>query len=217
MKVSLLMLSHNRPKLFERSIKSVLASDPIYDIEIIVNNDTRDITEVYSNDIPIMYYYEQHNDISKIYEMLYTVATGDYIYYLEDDDYLMRNFWDGLKLDSDVIFIEYLSIPLCVEMCRSDAIKTIKRPGSINHNNKLTNFLKHYNEKYFQLGQIIFKNNIINKFPVGNNIHNDYLLLQELAKHSKTFKYIKGLRWVQTQDGNDNISYKHLNMDARFK
>ena len=47
MKLSILILTHNRPKLFKRCIKSVIKNLPDFDIEILVNNDSNDIEEVY--------------------------------------------------------------------------------------------------------------------------------------------------------------------------
>ena len=69
---------------------------------------------------------------------------------------------------------------------------------------------------YYQLGQIIFRKDLIKIFPTGNIIHNDYNLVKHSANAGRTVKYYSGARWIQTQDGLDNISYTHLNTDNRF-
>ena len=56
MKLSILILTHNRPLLFERCINSVLNNLPNYDIEILVNNDSNDITEIHNDKVNIYYY-----------------------------------------------------------------------------------------------------------------------------------------------------------------
>ena len=43
MKLSILIPTHNRPKLFSRALHSVLNILPKYEIQIIVNNDSNDI------------------------------------------------------------------------------------------------------------------------------------------------------------------------------
>ena len=102
MKLSILILTHNRPKLFTRCITSVLNILPEYKVEILVNNDTNDIQEVYDNKVNIRYFYEQKNDLSDIYKFLYNTAKGEFIYFLEDDDYLKPNFFNGLDFGYDI-------------------------------------------------------------------------------------------------------------------
>jgi glycosyltransferase involved in cell wall biosynthesis len=58
MKLSILILTHNRPILFKRCINSVLNNLPNFDIEILVNNDSKDITEIYHDNVNIFYYYK---------------------------------------------------------------------------------------------------------------------------------------------------------------
>ena len=53
MMLSILILTHNRPQLFKRALTSVLNNLPDYEIEILVNNDSQDIEEIYSDDVYI--------------------------------------------------------------------------------------------------------------------------------------------------------------------
>ena len=68
MKLTICILSHNRPVLFNRAIESVLSAPRDFDIEILVNNDTQDITEVQSSSVEISYTYLKSEDLSELYE-----------------------------------------------------------------------------------------------------------------------------------------------------
>jgi len=188
--ISILILTHNRPKLFERTIKSVLDNLPDYLVEILVNNDSKDIKEIEG----ATYFYEKHEDLSKTYKFLLDKATQEYVYFLEDDDYLLPNFFDNLDFNYDINFINY------------------------KHENIQEAITRHYREfeieeEDFQLGQIVFKKSLINKFPTGNIVTNDWTLFKSLKG---SIKLIPEVLWVQTTDGKDNISFPELNVDSRY-
>ena len=216
MKLSILILTHNRPKLFKRCIESVLNNLPAYDIEIIINNDTRDIQELYSDQVCVKYFYEQNDDLSAIYEMLYNKASGEYIYFLEDDDYLQPNFFKDLDYTYDVNYLEYISNPLIQGQGVLSQFKRMTINRCIRNITLLEEFIKKYNPRDFQLGQILFKRSLITEFPAGNNTYNDIKLFESLARESITIKYITNQRWVQTIDGQDNISFSDLSNNKRF-
>ncbi|MAF36177.1 hypothetical protein CL622_03610 [archaeon] len=215
MKLSILILTHNRPKLFIRAINSVLSNLPEYDIEIIVNNDTNDIDEIYDDRVSIQYHYYQHDDLSRVYKYLFDLATGEYIYYLEDDDYIKSNFFGHLDLTVDVNYMEYISEPTIERIGPLAAYKKLSTNRKINHNNEARKFIQQFDDEEFQLGQILFRKEQI-KFPTGNNIHNDVVLFERLAKDGCSFKYIDKQTWVQTTTGKNNISFPNFNKDERF-
>lgn len=215
MKLSVLILSHNRPRLFHRAIKSVLNNRPDFSVEILVNNDTKDITEVYDDNINIQYLYKQHHDLSKIYECLYRRASGEYIYYLEDDDYIRPNFFINLDLTKDINYMEYVSNPLITRHGPLCSHKKLTVNRKLKHNTS-KEFFELFDDEEFQLGQILFKKILITEFPTGNYLNNDYRLFQNITEKSPSFKYISEQTWVQTSDGNDNISFPDLNTDIRF-
>ena len=82
MKLSILILTHNRPKLFKRCIDSVIKNLPDFDIEILVNNDSNDIEEVYSENITIKYFYKKYKELGETYRFLYFESKGEYIFFL---------------------------------------------------------------------------------------------------------------------------------------
>ncbi len=194
MKISVLILTHNRPRLFERCIRSIVANLPEYDIEILVNNDTSDITEVHDPRVNIMYFYQQAADLSTIYQSLFDRAVGEYVFFLEDDDYILPCFFDELDFSYDINFVNFMA---------HDPKHTISRA--------LKPFV--IDEDHFQLSQIIFKKALLTRFPAGNNINNDWILFKSLTG---SMLLNKRPLWVQTTDGQDNISFLQYNTDARF-
>ena len=185
--LSILILTHNRPKLFERCLNSVLKQN-LKDIEILVNNDSDDILESSKYTL----YRVKSQNLSEIYFNLFKNAKGKYIYFLEDDDYLLEGFKDFykevLKDDYDFSIAKYLK-----------------------HNLKPMKF----NKEDFQLSQVIFKREKIKYFPFDNNIENDYKLYIN-NKNDNTLVSNKVI-FKQTTDGKDNISFKCFNKDKRFE
>lgn len=216
MKISICIPTHNRPRLFNRAIESVLSLKTDHDLEIWVNNDSNDITELYSDSAQIYYSYYQNDDLSQIYKKLLNNASGDYVYFLEDDDYLNNNFFDKLDLNYDINYMLYTSIPHINEV----GVKGMLERQHINdhlldvtcHNK----FIDMYDDTYFQLGQIIFRKDKVVNFPEGNCLNNDYIFFNCCFHVNTTIKYINKQLWTQTIDGNDNISFDRLNNDDRF-
>lgn len=213
-KLSICILTHNRPKLFKRCIESILSNNLTeYEIEILVNNDSADIQEIYDDNINVNYYYEKTYDISKLYYFLYKKSKGEYIFFLEDDDYILPHFFKKINFNYDINYFEYLSKP---HLCEGKLIaKTRQKINRANKNLNFNNFLINSNFEYFQLSQICFKKNKLKTFPFGNILKNDLKLFKSIDKNS-TFFYIDKPCWVQTTDGGDNISFNNLNKDERF-
>lgn len=187
MNLSILILTHYRPELFKRALNSVLELN-LENVEILVNNDSDDISE--SSDYTL--YKEKCEDLSFIYFTLFKNAKGKYIYFLEDDDYLLNGFKEFynevLEKDYDFGIAKYLK-----------------------HNSKPMKFDK----EDFQLSQVIFKKDKISYFPMSNNIENDYKLYIN-NKNDNTLVSNKVI-FKQTTDGKDNISFKCFNKDKRFE
>ena len=97
-----------------------------------------------------------------------------------------------------------------------EAIKRQKLNKQLINVTSYKAFIDSFNDKYFQLGQILFRKGCVQCFPTGNNIRNDYTLFSECIDVDSTIKYIDRQLWVQTTDGKDNISFEELNKDERF-
>ena len=205
--LSILILTHNRPQLFKRALTSVLNNLPDCEIEILVNNDSQDIEELYSDDVHIEYNYFTDTDLSLVYKHLFDRAAEDYVFFLEDDDYINKNFFEGIDFVSDVYYLEYTSNPLINEV---GPVCHYKRMTTVNKQAKketvISSFLQKYDDRDFQLSQLVFRKSIVGRWPTGNDIENDKRLFESF--HDGTIKCMSGHRWVQTTDGNDNISFE---------
>ena len=217
MKISILILTHNRPLLFKRCINSILDNLPEYDIEILVNNDSKDIIEIYNEKINISYYYKKHKKLTDTYKFLYNNSKGEYIFFLEDDDYLKSDFFKFINFNYDINFLNYLSKDIISNKKNLLTYykRFFKKYKPFNKINNLKDFLSKFEPVDFQLSQIVFKRNGIKYWPTEDNIFNDYKIFKSLEL--ETINYISKPLWVQTTDGGDNISFKTLNKDIRFK
>ena len=192
-KLSILILTHNRPKLFKRCLESALNNIPD-DVEIIVNNDSNDIEEIQHNNIK--YYYNSYDNLSGVYKFLLNEAKGEYIYYLEDDDYLVKDFYAVLfsYLQCDIIGFNYF--PKWNDSWILKCSTAMNKEFCIN-------------TEVFQLGQFVFKRScaLDFQFPNDSHIHNDRKLIQHVLKNAKTKINIPKVLYYQTTDGKDNISF----------
>jgi len=169
------------------------------DIEVIVNNDSNDITEIVHPNVT--YHYRKFDNLSQIYQFLLSEATGEYVYYLEDDDYLVSDF-TSIPLDADIIVGNYF--PMYYPTYVLDCLTLYKDscPTPLEFSNNL-------NMQHLQLSQHIFKRNCIKdfEFPMDNNVHNDINLVLHAATRASTVRTHTKVFYYQTTDGGDNISF----------
>jgi len=193
MKLSILILTHERPGLFSRCLASALHNiSPA--VEILVLNDSSDIQEV--EHPQVQYFYNTFDNLSMNYEFLLGKASGEYIYYLEDDDYLSNNFYDIIDsyLEYDIIGASYY--PKWNDKWIMKCSTTMNKGFNIN-------------EEVFQLGQFIMLTALVRtfEFPNDSHIHNDRKLVDHVLSLSKTKINIPKVIYHQTTDGGDNISF----------
>jgi len=198
MKLSILILTHNRPKLFKKCLKSLLLSlndNNFSNFEILVNNDSNDITEIKHTNIKYYYY---NFSVNNIYKKLYNLSTGEYIMFLEDDDIIL-NIKNVLKN----LYTSNLHIGLYKAYDKNKTIYMFKEYLS----NKQKINLSFNNFKFFQLSQIIFKKTFIN-FPSKYHNENDEKLLQELL-NIYDYKLYRDMFFVQGID-DQNLSLQEI-------
>lgn len=194
-KLSVLMLTHCRPKLFQRALTSVIEQLP-EEVEIIVNNDSDDIVEL--EHPQIKYHYKAMPYLSHIYRFLLQQATGTHIYYLEDDDYLLPGFFDTIMplLDNDIIAGNHY--PTYNDEFIMRTTTQFKDNSSFD-----------IDEVNMQLSQFVMRKSLVDswKFPNDSHIHNDYKLVSHVAELATTKKPLSKVFFAQTTDGGDNISF----------
>lgn len=212
MKISVLIPTHNRPQLFQRCIQSVFAAHNHYpvDLEILVNNDSNDIEEVYMEGISVNYSYLQTDNLGTIYKLLYDSASKEYVYYLEDDDIMSVNFFEVLdKHNADIFYFNYTPYKVT-----RNFIQFFNYTKYYADNTK-EEFLENYDDFNFQFSQICFKKTSLpsGTFPETNYIKNDFIIFKLLTG---SFQAIDAYLYKQTIDGKDNISFKNYNKDTRW-
>jgi glycosyltransferase involved in cell wall biosynthesis len=198
MKLSILILTHNRPQLFKRCLESVL-SQITPGVEVIVNNDSNDITEI--KHPQVTYHYNKFDSLCEIYKFLLSMARGDYVYYLEDDDYLVGDFLEQ-SLTADLIVGNYCPKYETADML---AMMTMYKDALLTP----TDFLANLNTEHLQLSQHIYKRSHIDSFdfPNDSNIHNDIKLTMHAAQQATIIKTVSKVFYYQTIDAGDNISF----------
>jgi hypothetical protein len=175
-------------------------------VEVIVNNDSRDISEdiVHKN---ITYHYNQYDNLSKVYEFLLNQAQGEYVYFLEDDDYLVKGF-SNIELDADLIAANY---------CPTYDVENQIHYMRLYQDSVVTpsSFIKNLNLEDLQLSQFIFKKNTIIdfEFPMDNNVHNDINLVMHSASKANSIRTLNKVLYYQTIDGGDNLSFEGTTPD----
>jgi hypothetical protein len=135
--------------------------------------------------------------------------------YLEDDDYLLEAFvWIKTLLTHDIIIQHYNDLDNKYWFMNTKYIKAMKNVDTKKQ--YVCKLFKNGFYRYFQLSQLIFKRNILTleKFPLGNNIFNDFKLLLNLS--SEQIKLVYMSTWKQTNDDINRLSSKY-NKDKRFK
>ena len=200
-KLSILILTHNRPDLFQRCLHSVLSQlDDRTDVEIIVNNDSNDIREI--NDSRVTYYYKSFEHLSRVYEFLLHKSQGEYVYFLEDDDYLTTDFFNKVPLEGNLIIGNYMP-------CHDKENMLQYSMMYLNEVLSEERFLDKLDYRRLQLGQHIFKRKTIIDFDFQDDSHiaNDVLLVLHAAHNAQTVNTYNRVFYHQTQDGGDNISF----------
>jgi len=198
MKLSILILTHNRPNLFKRCLTSVLTQIKP-GVEVLVNNDSHDIEEIVHPQVT--YFYYKPNSLCEIYKFLLMKSTGEYVYYLEDDDYLVTDFLEQ-DIDADLIVGNYFPKYETNNMLE---FMTLYKDNWLTSNS----FLSNLNTEHLQLSQHIFKRSSIYNFDFQNdsNIHNDIKLVTHAALNATSIKTVNKVFYYQTIDGGDNISF----------
>ena len=227
--VSILIPTHNRD-IFE-TLKSIAAVEIPFKYEVLINDDSKTYSKKKIQEyakkfrLPLRLLRATCYDITGIYKSLLREAKGEYLYYLEDDDFLMAPFVQALKTmvekGIDLMYCNYFGYENPV----LEFNKTTVYTGSCEYKTKITpsrriepspieytvnsgfvKFFESYNHyDKFQLGRIIFKKSICKLFPRKNNVLNDWHLFRHLRP--EVFATSEYIIYKQNVNG-DNISFE---------
>lgn len=202
MRLSILIPTHNRPELFERCLASALLNKPD-DVEIIVNNDSDDI--ITKRAPQTHFWYNRYPHLSQVYQHLLFQTSSDYVYFLEDDDYLKEDFYETvlpLLGKYDIICGNYYPTYNA----------TILR-SHLNGRYFGDDIVDSVNTEHLQLSKFIFKRDLIDDYPfkADSDIRNDEYMFKHAAAKASNSINIPNVLYYQTVDGGDNISFEEFN------
>jgi len=199
-KISILLLTHNRPFLFSRCLEAILPQ-LTNEVEVIVNNDSNDIVEV--NHPSIRYFYNSYDNLSLVYKFLLESANGQYVYYAEDDDYLTTNIvkhWLIWINNYDLLVGNFYPTYRNVVEDKTfwSKVRMFSEDG-----------LYFLDKELLQLSQYVFKKELITNFdfPMNSDIHNDILIVEYALSNTTKIKTTNKIFYYQTTDGGDNLSF----------
>ena len=165
-------------------------------VEVIVNNDSDDIAEI--SHPQVTYHYKAFPYLSQIYRYLTQQAKGKHVYYLEDDDYLLEDFFNTVMplLDNDIVAGNHY--PTYNDEFIMRTTTQFKDNGTFE-----------IDQVNMQLSQFVMRKSLVEtwKFPNDSHIHNDYRLVTHVSQLAKTKMPISKVLFAQTTDGGDNISF----------
>jgi len=196
--LTIIILTHNRPKGFERLMNSIKSFN-LSNIKIIINCDN-EFTYLYAKKIVKTLnikstIFNHTEEVNELYRIMYEKTNTKYVWFLEDDDEILY-IPDIEKMEEDLIIGLYKPI----RFDRSH--KIIKDNIKIDEDNI---------PEFFQLSQIIFKRNKLGleDFPKEYNNENDEVILKSILKNSKNIKKISKSFFKQGSYG-DNLSLEYL-------
>ena len=170
-----ILIPYSRPNKIRECIESIKSSRVSLS-EVVVGDTLGDFEPKNFDDLGlnIVVLRFTESDISNVYKGLVTNSTGEYIYFLEDDDLLMPPFTSAFRVikesKSDLGICNYFGYEgLQMDFCQT-------RQADFEDFKKS---FPHY--KKFQLGRIIIKKSLIQKFPKNNNLLNDWHLFAHLS------------------------------------
>lgn len=208
MKISIIIPVYNAEKYLSRCIESVLKCES-KDIELILVNDgskdcSKEICELYiQKDKRVNLINQVNKGVSIARNNGIQVATGDYIMFLDADDYLVNDYF---KIISDTIIKNYDFIGFSNYSVNKNKISRDDYPNVDIYSEDLNDayqilmgtHLLHTCWGKLYKRELIIKQKI--KFPKSVKIGEDYLFVLEF------FKYIKNIKLVNTP-----ILYYYIN------
>ncbi len=148
----------------------------------------------------VKYFYKQSDNLGILYKYLFDEAQGEFIFFLEDDDYLWMDFYKKINFNYSINYLNFISYDIMKSL-----VTDKHKPFEVETENE-----------HFQLSQILFKKELVTDFPTGNALDNDWKLFQHIKEKHSIIHLVKDFCWVQTTAGNDNISFPLINKDSRW-
>lgn len=213
-RISVIIPTHNREKMCKRAIASVV-SQIFEDYEIIVSNDSDEdyATEgSYIFEHPkVTYYKKDPEGYDKNYMFLAEKATGEYIYCLEDDDYLVDKniFGDCIKLIDSHPNVNAVLMNSVLDF--KDALKQKTNFKEVYSNEEVFEMFPDISVD-FQFGQVLAKTDIIKPLILEEvpkrfgSVNTDAFLFLLLCLQEGSLCHVNRVGYMITRNG-DNQSW----------
>lgn len=218
--ISIIVPIYNSEKYLERCIKSII-SQTYTNIEIILVNDgSNDLSlsickELETNDNRIIIIDIPNAGVSNARNTGLQASKGDYIQFLDSDDYMLENYIETLynnmsanNSDMVVCSIKVLDNNLN-ELGYRDAENHVFK---LNEPNK--DVLFNFFDRFLVFGPVnkLFKKSILSKnniiYDTSISYGEDLLLNLEYLKHCKKISFTNKVYWPYIQDNTNSLSNK---------
>ena len=204
-KVSVIIPTYNRPKFLVEAIKSVLSqTKPCFEI-IIINDASEDYTHEFLNELKLMstkvhiITTSENSGVSACRNLGIEYSTGDFVFFLDDDDLLMPNMVQSMLNG----FIEHEADILS---CRTEVVSDsalITNEKLKTYNWQSTNEFSLYALESLSMEHICLYNPVIHSFMVRKEVietlrfndelsyGEDFLFWLQLAEKGTKFRKLK--------------------------
>lgn len=170
--VSVIVPAYNSGRTIERCIKSLIGQTYAAKEIIIVDDGSTDntpnICQKYEQNGQLKYYKAVHGGVSKVRNLGLSKATGEYVMFVDADDYVKDTFLEKMvdaleSADADMCICKYLRVVYNDQY----PIKSLQKSGIIDRNKYLTDTLKDPGHHYFGvIWNKIFKTKIIREYDI---------------------------------------------------
>jgi glycosyltransferase involved in cell wall biosynthesis len=219
-KVSIIIPTYNRASILRETIIDVLQQE-FLDFELIIiddgsSDDTKEIVRSFE-DKRIKYFFKENRGVSSVRNLGIIVASGEYIAFLDDDDYWPKDYLEKMikALNSNQDF----EAAYCI-------IKKVDKEGKIIHENNRHKYQSGFVTKSLFLHKFLLLSGLVVKKLIARNVMFDENLqnaedidfLLRLTFETK-FLFIDNIKveWRHTEGGLSTLpSWNNILVFERF-
>lgn len=217
LKISVIMPVYNSSNSIVKTIESVMnQSYENYELIIVENGVKTDLQSLINNN-KIIYYYLNEPNVSKARNLGLKNATGNYITFIDSDDFYRQDFLEKMVNEikkADIVTCGFFRTDLKEDYKVSNYQDLINTSNIQNYMEKIRNsilFNNIWNKIY--CSNIIKDNNIY--FDENYNLGEDLLFNLEYFKYVKKASYINESLYTYVRD-NSSKGLDHGNNNSRF-
>lgn len=215
-RVSIIITSYNLEKYIDKAITSVI-NQTYKNIEVIVvddcsQDDTRQIIKKHQNKYPIIAILKDVNKgISHSRNMGIKKATGDYVVFVDGDDYLKEDMIEKMVNKATEYQADLVDSRQIFTMPKDNEIKYFTANKFYKKDYITTNKENIFKHIHYVHGKLIKKEIITNNFKEGIHCYEDFLFNAYLVNNIKTYVLLNEQFYFYLQRDNSLINTYNLN------